>query len=43
MKKIEAIIKPFKLNDVKEALNGIGILGISRCIIFLKNTPISWR
>ena len=24
MKKIEAIIKPFKLDDVKEALNEIG-------------------
>jgi nitrogen regulatory protein P-II 1 len=29
MKKIEAIIKPFKLNDVKEALNEIGILGMT--------------
>jgi len=29
MKKIEAIIKPFKLNDVKEALNGIGIMGMT--------------
>jgi len=29
MKKIEAIIKPFKLNEVKEALNGIGILGMT--------------
>ena len=29
MKKIEAIIKPLKLNDVKEALNGIGILGMT--------------
>ena len=29
MKKIEAILKPFKLNDVKEALNGIGILGMT--------------
>jgi nitrogen regulatory protein P-II 1 len=27
-KKIEAIIKPFKLDDVKEALNEIGIQGI---------------
>ncbi|MGA8181756.1 MAG: P-II family nitrogen regulator [Desulfobacterales bacterium] len=25
MKKIEAIIRPFKLEDVKNALNGIGI------------------
>lgn len=29
MKKIEAIIKPFKLDDVKEALNEIGISGIT--------------
>jgi nitrogen regulatory protein PII len=29
MKKIEAIIKPFKLDDVKEALAGIGIKGLT--------------
>lgn len=29
MKKIEAIIKPFKLDDVKDALNGIGIQGMT--------------
>lgn len=29
MKKIEAIIKPFKLDEVKEALQGIGIQGIT--------------
>ena len=29
MKKIEAIIKPFKLNDVKEALTGAGIIGMT--------------
>jgi nitrogen regulatory protein P-II 1 len=29
MKKIEAIIKPFKLDDVKEALGQAGVLGIS--------------
>ena len=29
MKKIEAVIKPFKLNDVKEALNDIGIHGMT--------------
>ncbi len=29
MKKIDAIIKPFKLDDVKEALNEIGIQGIT--------------
>ncbi|MBL8295341.1 MAG: P-II family nitrogen regulator, partial [Bryobacterales bacterium] len=27
MKKVEAIIQPFKLEDVKEALKGIGIDG----------------
>ncbi len=29
MKKIEAIIKPFKLEDVKEALTEIGITGMT--------------
>jgi nitrogen regulatory protein P-II 1 len=29
MKKIEAIIKPFKLDDVKTALNQIGIAGMT--------------
>jgi nitrogen regulatory protein P-II 1 len=29
MKKIEAIIKPFKLDEVKEALHGIGIQGLT--------------
>ncbi|HIE20172.1 MAG TPA: P-II family nitrogen regulator [Rhodospirillales bacterium] len=29
MKKIEAIIKPFKLDEVKEALNEIGLQGIT--------------
>ena len=29
MKKVEAIIKPFKLDEVKEALSGIGIQGIT--------------
>ena len=29
MKKIEAIIKPFKLDDVKEALQEVGLQGIS--------------
>ena len=28
MKKIEAIIKPFKLDEVKEALHDVGIQGI---------------
>ncbi len=29
MKKVEAIFKPFKLDDVKEALNNIGIHGLT--------------
>jgi len=29
MKKIEAIIKPFKLDDVREALSEIGIMGMT--------------
>ena len=29
MHKVEAIIKPFKLDEVKEALNGIGIQGLT--------------
>jgi len=31
MKKIEAVIKPFKLDEVKDALNEIGIQGITVC------------
>jgi nitrogen regulatory protein P-II 1 len=29
MKKIEAIIKPFKLDEVKDALNELGIMGMT--------------
>jgi nitrogen regulatory protein P-II 1 len=29
MKKVEAVIKPFKLDDVKEALHEVGIMGIT--------------
>jgi len=29
MKKIEAIIKPFKLDDVKEGLSGVGVKGLT--------------
>ena len=29
MKKIDAIIKPFKLEDVKEALNKVGVQGLT--------------
>jgi len=31
MKKIEAIIKPFKLDDVREALSDLGITGMTMC------------
>ncbi len=31
MKKIEAIIKPFKLDEVKEALQAVGIQGMTVC------------
>jgi nitrogen regulatory protein PII len=29
MKKIEAIVKPFKLEEVKEALSGLGVQGMT--------------
>ena len=29
MKKIEAVIKPFKLDDVKEALTQLGVFGMT--------------
>ncbi len=29
MKKIEAIVKPFKLSEVKDALNEIGVVGMT--------------
>ena len=29
MKKIEAIIKPFKLDEVKDELNSLGVLGLT--------------
>jgi len=31
MKKIEAVIKPFKLEDVKDALLEIGVTGMTVC------------
>jgi nitrogen regulatory protein P-II 1 len=31
MNRIEAVIKPFKLDDVKDALNRIGIMGMTIC------------
>ncbi len=33
MKKIEAIIKPFKIDDVKEALHAIGIQGMTASVV----------
>ncbi len=41
MKKIEAIIKPFKLEEVKEALNGIGVNGMKKVVFTLLFTLIS--
>ncbi|MCW8906184.1 MAG: P-II family nitrogen regulator, partial [Sedimenticola sp.] len=29
MKKVDAIIKPFKLDDVREALSAVGITGMT--------------
>jgi nitrogen regulatory protein P-II 1 len=29
MKKVEAIIKPFKLDEVKESLSGVGVQGLT--------------
>ena len=29
MKKIEAIIKPYKLDEVKDALTGMGVIGMT--------------
>jgi nitrogen regulatory protein P-II 1 len=29
MKKIEAIVKPFKLDEVKDALSGVGVMGMT--------------
>jgi len=29
MKKVEAVVKPFKLDEVREALSGIGVAGLT--------------
>ncbi|HEX4462265.1 MAG TPA: P-II family nitrogen regulator, partial [Polyangia bacterium] len=29
MKKVEAIVRPHKLDDIKEALNELGVLGMT--------------
>ncbi|HPU98605.1 MAG TPA: P-II family nitrogen regulator, partial [Candidatus Hydrogenedentes bacterium] len=29
MKKVEAIIKPFKLEEVKDALSSVGVTGVT--------------
>ncbi len=43
MKKIEAIIKPFKLDDVREALAEVGITGMTvsevKALVAKKVTP----
>ncbi|MCB1126467.1 MAG: P-II family nitrogen regulator, partial [Verrucomicrobiae bacterium] len=31
MKKIEAVIKPFRLEDVRQALSDIGVQGMTVC------------
>ena len=33
MKKIEAVIKPFKLDEVKDALQDIGVQGMT-CLLY---------
>ena len=38
MKKIEAIIKPFKLDEVKEALQGVGLQGMT-CLLYTSPSP----
>ena len=49
MKKIEAIIKPFKLDEVKEALQEIGIQGLSVievkgfCLLYTSPSPRDMR
>ena len=40
MKKIEAIIKPFKLDDVKEALSSLGVQGMTVAEAFSKTLLI---
>jgi nitrogen regulatory protein PII len=43
MKKIEAIIKPFKLDEVKESLQDVGVQGLSvsrsRALVVRKAIP----
>ena len=34
MKKIEAIIKPFKLDEVREALSDIGVMGMTAAEVY---------
>ncbi|MEJ2180674.1 MAG: P-II family nitrogen regulator [Gammaproteobacteria bacterium] len=40
MKKIEAIIKPFKLDDVREALSEIGVMGMTATEVKLPKVKI---
>jgi len=41
VKKIEAIIKPFKLDEVKEALHDVGVSGITRASVDRRGIPNS--
>jgi len=41
MKKIEAIIKPFKLDDVKNGLSGLGVNGLS--VTEIKGSHWIWQ
>ena len=40
MKKIEAIVQPFKLDDVKEALRGIGVDGLEYTVDLLPKVKV---
>jgi nitrogen regulatory protein PII len=42
MKKVEAVIKPFKLDEVKDKLNEIGIKGIPSFTAVLSTWSISF-
>ena len=40
MKKIEAVIKPFKLDEVREALSEIGVSGLTvTCLLYTSPSP----
>ena len=42
MKLITAVIKPFKLDDVREAMSGVGVQGITVtevCLLYTSPSP----